>query len=277
MLIKVSHASTFTFEPPVRSLIQVLRLTPRNCESQHVMSWRIDIDADCQLKVSEDAFGNCTHSFSLDETVSKLTLLVEGEVRTFDTAGVVRGCLERFPPELYLRTTTLTAPDEILRTFARDSVKEGAEPLEQLHSLMRAVHERMNSEPSEADEGECVAATTALAASRGNARDVAHVLIACARVLDIPARFISGYMLGDDNKSKEMEHAWVEAYVGPLGWVAFDPIEKICPNERYIRVACALDALGAAPIRSSRFLGAAESLVNRIRIIDAQAPSQRQS
>jgi transglutaminase-like putative cysteine protease len=277
MLIKVSHASTFTFEPPARSLIQVLRLTPRNCESQHVMSWRIDVDTDCQLKASEDAFGNITHTFSLDEPLSKLTLLVEGEVRTLDTAGVMRGCLERFPPELYLRTTALTAPDEIVRSFTFDSVKEDAEPLEKLHSLMRSLHERMNADPSKEVEDDCVTAATALAANRGNARDVAHVFISCARMLGIPARFICGYMLADDNSSKEMEHAWVEAHVGRLGWVAFDPIEKICPSERHIRVSCALDALGAAPIRSSRSLGTAETLVNRIRIIDAQAPSQRQS
>ena len=277
MLIKVSHASTFTFDPPVRSLIQVLRLTPRNFEGQHVMKWRIDVDTDCLLSSSEDAFGNITHTFSLDESVGKLTLLVEGEVRTFDTAGVVRGSLERFPPELYLRTTSLTTPDDILRSFALDTTKDGKEPLERLHLLLRAVHERMTAETDAAGDEECVTASAALATSRGSARDLAHLFIAGARVLDIPARYISGYTVPDDIEAQEAEHAWAEAYVDTLGWVAFDPVWKCCPSERHVRVACGLDALGALAIRSSRSLGHAETVVNQIRIRDAQAGRQHQS
>ena len=277
MLIKVSRASTFTFEPPVRSLIQVLRLTPRNFEGQHVMGWRIDVDTDCQLSTTEDAFGNITHTFSLDETVAELTLLIEGEVRTFDTAGVVRGTLERFPPELYLRTTGLTTPDDILRSFALDCSSEGKEPLDRLHLLMRAVHARMTVEAEESGDEECVTAATALATSRGSARDLSHLFVACARVLDIPARYIAGYMVADDAGAGDRQHAWAEAHVDKLGWVAFDPLSKCCPSERHVRVACGLDVQGAMPIRSSRSLGSAETMVNRIRILDAQAGRQHQS
>jgi transglutaminase-like putative cysteine protease len=278
MLIKVFHESTFTFAPPVRSLIQVLRMTPRNCEGQHVMSWRIDVDNDCRLSAAEDAFGNVTHTFSLEETLSELTLLVEGEVRTFDTAGVVRGSLERFPPELYLRTTSLTMPDDILRSFAQDNVEGRQDPLDRLHALMEAVHERMQTETgSGEDEEDSASAAAALATSRGSARDVAHLFIACARLLEIPARFVSGYMLPDSESVQDQAHAWAETHVRGLGWVAFDPVMKLCPSERHVRVACALDALGASPVRWARGAGTTESHVDRIRLVEAQAGLQHQS
>jgi transglutaminase-like putative cysteine protease len=277
MLIKVSHESTFTFEPPVRSLIQILRLTPRNCDGQHVISWRIDVDNDCQLAASEDAFGNLTHTFSLEETVTSFRMLVEGEIRTFDTAGVVRGTVERFPPELYLRTTGLTSPDDLLRTFAQDNAAGRKDPLDRLHTLMVAVHERMHRDDAQDDEAEALTAVAALATSRGSAADFTHLFVTCARVLEIPSRFISGYVLPDETSEQDEAHAWAEAHVQGLGWVAFDPVMKLCPSERHIRVASALDGLGAAGIRSARSFGTTEEHRHRIRLMEDQASQQHQS
>ena len=276
MLIKVSHECTFRFEPPIRSLIQVLRMTPRNSEGQHVLSWRIDVDRDAHLKASEDAFGNSTNTFSVEETISSLTLRIDGEVRTFDTAGVVRGSLERFPPELYLRGTTTTTPDDVLRSFVLEAVKESEEPLERLHLLMRAIHARMTVEEQPADD-DGLTAGQALASGKGTCRDIAQLFITCSRVLELPSRYVSGYLFREDGDAQDMEHAWAESFVEGLGWVAFDPVLKICPVECHIRVAVGLDYLGAAPIRSARSLGAGAGYKSKIRIIDAQARSQSQS
>ena len=276
MLIKVSHECSFKFEPPIRSLIQVLRMTPRNSEGQHVLSWRIDVDRDSQLSSSEDAFGNSTNTFSVEDSISSLTLRIDGEVRTFDTAGVVRGSLERFPPELFLRDTTLTTPDDVLRGFVLEAVKDVEEPLERLHQLMRAIHERMSLETQPADE-DGLTAVQALSSGKGTCRDIAQLFITCSRVIEIPSRYVSGYLFREDGEAQDMEHAWAESYVEGLGWVAFDPVLKICPAECHIRVAVGLDYLGAAPIRSARMLGAGAGYKSRIRIIDAQARTQSQS
>ena len=48
----------------VRELIQVLRLTPRDHDGQHLRSWRIEPSADGRLRRSEDCFGNLVHTFS---------------------------------------------------------------------------------------------------------------------------------------------------------------------------------------------------------------------
>jgi transglutaminase-like putative cysteine protease len=48
-------------------------------------------------------------------------------------------------------------------------------------------------------------------------------------------------------------HAWAEAYVPRLGWVGFDTVNCVCPAEAHVRVAVGLDALGAAPVRGTRY------------------------
>src|SRR2546423_118307 len=53
MLIRVSHLTTYRYDTPVASVIQTLRLTPRNHDGQFIMSWRIDVSADCHIEQHE--------------------------------------------------------------------------------------------------------------------------------------------------------------------------------------------------------------------------------
>src|SRR2546423_10982586 len=118
MRIRISHLTTYRYHTPATSVIQVLRLTPRNHDGQYVARWRVDVSADCRLDQHEDAFGNITHAFTAEGPFEELKVMVEGEVETRDTQGVVRGAVERFPPSLYLRETALTSPAAATEAFA---------------------------------------------------------------------------------------------------------------------------------------------------------------
>ena len=98
MRIRISHETTYRYAAPAAGVIQILRLTPRNHEGQYVVRWHIDVSANCRLQEHEDAFGNIAHVFTADGPLSELKVLVEGEVETQDTHGVIRGAVERFPP-----------------------------------------------------------------------------------------------------------------------------------------------------------------------------------
>ncbi|MBM3654356.1 MAG: transglutaminase family protein, partial [Alphaproteobacteria bacterium] len=98
MRIRIRHETTYRYAEAPRMAVQHLRLTPRNHDGQHVVGWRIDVDRDCRLVQSEDAFGNTLHRFSVDGPIESISTVVEGEVTTFDMAGVVSGAVERFPP-----------------------------------------------------------------------------------------------------------------------------------------------------------------------------------
>jgi len=235
-----------------------LRLTPRNHEGQHVVYWRIDISSDCRLRASEDAFGNIVHNFTADGPIEDLTIKVEGEVDTFDTHAILRGSLERLPPELFLRDTPLTAASPECRAFAESAARPHSGVLDQMHALLAAVHGHLALET--ADPHQALGAAAAFAAAQAVSADFAHVLIASARSIEIPARFIRGYLLTESAAAATTAHAWVEAHVGSLGWVGFDPMQGRCPDDNYVRVAVGLDGLGAAPIRGRRHGGDGESM-----------------
>lgn len=273
MRIRVVHETSYTYEQPARGLIQILRLTPRDHDGQYIRRWRIDTSVDGRLTAREDGFGNIVHWFTPDEAADTLMIRVTGEADTDDTHGVVRGSVERLPDLFYLRDTDFCVTSPELHDLAEQAARGAEDPLSALHRLMEAVHGAMRFEPGPATAA--VPAAKALAAGSGNSQDIAHVFIAAARHLNIPARYVAGYRARDDGEAEvEAPHGWAEALVPNLGWVAFDAVHKISPSEQYIRLAMGLDYLGAAPIRGSRMGGGTETLDVKLRVEQGRSAVQ---
>ncbi|MBN8890137.1 MAG: transglutaminase family protein, partial [Rhodospirillales bacterium] len=129
-----------------------------------------------------------------------------------------------------------------------------------LHALMGAVHGRVAYVVDATTQQTTAAA--AFADGRGVCQDHAHIMIAAARALGMPARYVTGYLLleGDEAEASVAHHAWAEAWVEELGWVGFDAANCLCPTDRYVRLAVGLDAASAAPIRGVRRGTGAEHL-----------------
>src|SRR6267154_2403930 len=78
-------------------------------------------------------------------------------------------------------------------------------------------------------------------------------------------RYLSGYLFHEaeskDRSSTGATHAWVEAFLGDVGWVAFDPTNQLVGSERHIRVALGRDYADVAPTRGV-YKGDAESTLS---------------
>jgi transglutaminase-like putative cysteine protease len=272
MRINISRETSFVYSQPAKSLVQLLRLTPRSHEGQHVLRWRISADIDCAMRQSEDSLGNIVHTISHFGPIDRLVVQSEGEVETFDTTGVVRAAAEPLAPEIYLRGSPLTEANGALREFAEEAARSSEAPLDKLHAIMGAVSEAMTYEW---DASRSANAAEAFALRRGGAEDYAHIFIACARWLGAPARYVSGYMLRRDGAPQETGYAWAEAHVPVLGWIGFDAANRLCVDEAYVRIAVGFDYLSAAPARGSRAGGGHEA--QSVSLSIGQAQSQRQN
>jgi transglutaminase-like putative cysteine protease len=267
MRVRVSHEIKLAFSAPVRSLHLNLRLTPRSFESQYVLRWRVGVDIDATLKPREDAFGSVLHSLGWHKPVEAVTITATGEVQTNDAVGVVRGAVDPLPADMYLRASPLAQANGALREFA-EAIGPG-ETLERLHGLMGALHEEIAFEPGLGGEAP---ASEAFALKKGGAADFAHAFVACARGWGVPARFVTGYLVADAPEGTEM-FTWAEALAPGLGWVAFDAVHNLCPNDRYVRVAVGLDAKDAAPVRS--WINAGDTAMTaKLRVEQAAAQGQ---
>jgi transglutaminase-like putative cysteine protease len=259
MRLKIRHQTIYHYTAPAASAVQILRLTPRSHEGQFVQRWRVEIDADCRLDRGEDAFGNIVHTFSVDGPIESMAIIAEGDLDMTMTDGNIRSTSERFPLAFWIRDTRLTRADPVMKDYARRlSSGEGGQVLATLHALMGAINSDFAFMVGETD-----ATTTAAQAfikRKGVCQDLAHIFVACARSLGIPARYAGGYYMRTDMVEQDAGHAWAEAHVDGLGWVGFDPANGICVTERHVRVAIGADYLDAAPIRGMRVGGAGEVL-----------------
>lgn len=250
MRLTVHHETVYHFDPPMRAVVQSHRLTPALFEGQQVIDWEVKVDGAARGAGFRDAAGDWIETISVLGPVARMAIEVKGTVETVDLTGVLRGHRETVPPMTYLRPTRFTRADKALTEMAADAVAEldtgGA--LQKAHALSNAVADAIAYTPGETEHG--TSAVEALALGRGVCQDHAHALIACAITLDIPARYVTGYLFAsEDDGAHEASHAWAELFVPDLGWVGFDASNRTCPDERYIRLGSGADAIEAAPIR----------------------------
>ena len=275
MRIRISHLTTYRYDTPASSVIQMLRLTPRNHDGQYVAHWRIDVSADCRLDQHEDAFGNITHAFTADGPFAELRVLVEGEVETRDTAGhrARRGRALSAEP-VSARDPADPARRCDHRDFAPRCLQGRAATTRS--SCCMLLLDRLHDEHDlrhRSDPAHRPRRPRPSRSSAASARTSTHIFIAAARSLGIPARYVGGYFhRADGVVEQDAGHAWAEAFVPDLGWVAFDPANGICATDAHVRVAVGLDYLGAAPVRGTRYGGGGETLAVKVQVDQAMQP-----
>ncbi len=259
-LLTVFHRTHYTYATPARYAVQSLRLTPPSFDGQRVLSWRVSAPGMEHGLVFTDAFGNLVHQITLTQPHEEIVVEAAGAVETDDRNGVVKGLPEPAPRRIYLRHTPLTAPDAAIVALAGAVRADGT--IARLHELMQRVRDAV--EYAIGSTRAHTGAAQALAAGKGVCQDHAHIFIAAARSLGIPARYVTGYLQVQREQPASAQHAWAEAWVDDLGWVGFDVTHRVCPTPDYVRLACGLDSCYAAPIRGSRRGGDGETLDVRV-------------
>lgn len=248
MILTIAHRTTYRYDVPIRVAVQSLRLTPSLFAGQKVIDWQVSVEGGHRGAGFRDGAGDWIEGWSVRGPADHVTVTVAGTVETSDHAGLLTGHRETVNPAVYLRERQATRADAALAELARAAAAESAEPLARAHALSRRVAEAIAYRPGVTEAH--TTAAEAMALGEGVCQDHAHALIAAARVLGLPARYVSGYLSASaDGAPHEAAHAWAEVWIAGLGWIGFDPANRTCPDDRYVRLGSGFDARDAAPIR----------------------------
>ena len=246
MRLSIRHTTRYAFSNPVYYGLQRLRLTPKPTHGQKVIDWRMEFEG-AKFEVEyDDHQHNRTTLISVDPGTRELAVTCTGTVDTADQAGILGQHSGFTPLWLFLRPTPLTRAGPHMRALVASVQAHRANRLEQLHALSRAVLGAVAYETGATEVD--TPAEAALEAGHGVCQDHAHIFIGAGRLLDIPMRYVSGYLKMDEKIEQQAGHGWAEAYVEELGWVGFDVSNGIGPDERYVRVATGCDYTDAAPV-----------------------------
>ena len=271
MRLAIRHTTHYRFGHPVVHGLQRLRLTPKTTHGQQIREWSMGFEG-ARLELEYDDHNvNRVTLISVEPGASEVVVRCEGTVDTQDNAGVIGWHSGHLPLWAFLGQPPRTRAGQGLRALAAAARRSDGEVLKMLHDLSTAILERVHYEPGVTDVS--TTAEEALAAGSGVCQDHAHIFIGAARALDVPARYVSGYLMMNDRIDQEATHAWAEAHVDGLGWVGFDVANGISPDARYVRVATGRDYGEAAPVTGISF-GAGEGELRVALAVEQQPVGQ---
>ncbi|MES2176072.1 MAG: transglutaminase family protein [Pseudomonadota bacterium] len=248
MKLLVRHQTVYRYAATAGRVAMRLKLMPVDTPAQTVLDWRVSINDAPLTNFRRNSYGEMETIWIRHDRLDHAVIVAEGLVDTRESHGVVGSPDSRVDPRYFLRDTPLTHASDGIAAMAR-AAPTGESPLAQLHALSAAV-----SDAVQYRSGVTTSATTAaqaFALGAGVCQDHAQIFIAAARAIGRPARYVSGYLLAGDGSALHETHGWAEAHVPGLGWIGFDPSNRVCVTERYLRLASGLDADDAAPIRGS--------------------------
>ena len=262
MIYSIRHITGFAYQPAVRESVMEVRMQPRSEGTQRCLNFYLDVSPHASIMVYRDFLGNTIHHFDIPGSQAQINITAKAIVEVqpipppqaaeacnwsdFDTQVDLGDYWEMLLPSRYACST------EALEQFARElNLKRGASPLETLLELNQAIYKAFDYVPNSTKVDSPI--DDALRSRGGVCQDFAHIMIALVRQLRMPCRYISGYLCHDtkvpDRSPQGATHAWVEAFLPPLGWVAFDPTNNLVASDRHIRVAIGRDYADVPPTR----------------------------
>ncbi len=271
MEFEITHVTNYKYGHPAAEAYGEARLTPPNLPSQRVISHKIMLDPEVATSSYDDHYGNRVDFFSLPFRHDRLT--VRNEL-----------CVETSPPERPAESMALSIQEarqimhsaladifqftqptpviEITREsvqWARKYLRPGLPIGEGLVALSDAIHGDFKYQSGSTEN------TTSLATiwkkKEGVCQDFAHIALSILRAAGLPARYVCGYIETDPPRNPDgsigrltgavATHAWIEALVPGMSWVAIDPTNRQWVNERYVAVSFGRDYRDATPLRGT--------------------------
>jgi transglutaminase-like putative cysteine protease len=282
VVFQVRQSYCYNYSEPVTDVRQrLLMVPPARHGDQRLHEHRLSVrgaNPGYAVRWERDRFGN---------RVAVVSAARVGHILEFEATFRVERRREGWPPgagvtleearRVMLEETALTAPDGRLRQVAAGIAARCGSPLERAEAAAAwaagAIVYRIGV------TGVQTPAAMALHLGQGVCQDYAHILLCVLRLLDVPARYVSGHLPGDG-----VPHAWVEAILedgnaaGGVTAVAYDPTHRRRAGLEYITVAVGRDFADVTPT-SGTFSGGATgrlSASKRAEVVDqaeAEAPA----
>ena len=245
---EVQQHFCYRYAAPICSLRQRLVVVPRPVHGhQRVLSHRLDVSRPrSRHRMRADRFGNVVFEISIPEVQEAVDFDVSVTVERLTGQGPHLEAVTRQALSAYLLPSALTRPDTALRAVAAELAHGGETGADLARAVGGWVYRRMSYGFDRT--GVHTTAAQALAAGHGVCQDYAHLTLALCRLLGIPARYVSGHLVGEGGGT----HAWVEVLQSVPGQaveiLAWDPTHDRPADLRYLTVAIGRDYRDVAPV-----------------------------
>lgn len=267
MRFDITHTTDYRYEQPASEAYVEARLTPPERHTQRVLEHAIVFDPDEPVSTYTDYFGNPTVFYSMVKRHERLLvtnrLLVETAPPVLPeealelTVGEARQIFSSVSTEVFdfLRPSAAVPTGGESVRWAGRHLRSDTTLREALDSLNAAIHGGFAYKQGTTDNWTPLAAIWK--ARAGVCQDFAHVMLSVLRSAGLPARYVCGYIETDPPRDGRRligavaTHAWIEAMVPGMQWVALDPTNNQWCGERHVAVSLGRDFADATPLRGT--------------------------
>ncbi len=258
----IHHQTKYIYEAPVRDSANQVVLFPIKDEYQEVLKHELTITGDPNVDIFKDYYDNEVGSFMNADPHSELVIDSKLEVITKsrqqpadeknrdDQWANLYSIRYQVPYIDFLKQEQFDALKEVMHIADVEQSKM-LTPLKAAKKLTEYVFIHFKY-----IKGITTVETTAdeiWGLKAGVCQDFAHILLVMLRMIDIPSRYVSGYICPNKNgmRGEGATHAWVEAYIPFYGWLGLDPTNNCVVNDLHVRLAVGRSFNDCSPVKGT--------------------------
>ena len=258
----IRHITRYIYEQPVRDSANQVILFPLEDEHQDVIKQDITITGEPHVEMFKDYYGNTIGSFTYAEPHielvidSKIDVVVHHKKMPADIDPPekqwqnLQGLRYTYPYIDFIKQERFEAVEE-LRNLPVIINNKTLTPLAAALQLNEYIYQNFSYNSAVTDVETTIDEVWKLKA--GVCQDFAHVLLVMLHMIDIPARYVSGYVCPNKNgmRGEGATHAWVEAYIPFYGWLGLDPTNNCMVNDLHVRLAIGRSFSDVSPVKGT--------------------------
>ncbi|MDP4262607.1 MAG: transglutaminase family protein [Bacteroidota bacterium] len=260
-VFNIHHITKYEYDRPIKESVNEIRIYPFICNEQEVLYHELNITGHPDILVISDYWGNRAGMFNVMPSHKLLVIESKLIVRALGRPGTLMGNNAGFDQlkneisnTLSLLELSFTRETELrgqIAGIAKEVYQDGRPVIEVIEKCSQYIFKNFQY-----IKGITTIETTVaeiLEHRSGVCQDFAHVMLEILRSLQIPSRYVSGYICPNKNgmRGEGATHAWVEAWVPGTGWVGVDPTNNVWVTNHHIKLAVGRDFNDCSPVKGT--------------------------
>ncbi len=258
----IIHTTTYNYQNKVYDSANQIMLYPIEDDWQELLTLQLKITGEPSVDIFTDYYGNKVGTFTSPEKHSELkiesTIIINVKKKVLPNPSIfsanqwetLQAIANQIPFINFLKQEKFSASKEILDVVNPDLHKNES-PLQIAEYFCDYVFNNFQYV-----KGVTTVETTIdeiWKIKSGVCQDFAHILLVMLRYLNIPARYVSGYICPNRNgmRGEGATHAWVEAYIPDYGWLGLDPTNNCLVEDAHVRLAVGRNFIDCSPVKGT--------------------------
>ncbi|TMI68865.1 MAG: transglutaminase family protein [Bacteroidetes bacterium] len=259
-VFNIHHVTKYEYDRPVKESVNEIRIYPFSGPGQEALFHELNVTSQPDILLINDYWGNRAGMFNL--MAAHKSMIVESKliVRTLGKEGIPasQAGFDELRKEVannllllelsFLHETELR---EKIGMLSNEIATPGSSVMQTVELCSHYIYDNFQY-----IKGITTIETTVteiLDHRSGVCQDFAHVMLEILRNLQIPSRYVSGYICPNKNgmRGEGATHAWVEAWIPGIGWTGIDPTNNVWVTNHHVKLAVGRHFNDCSPIKGT--------------------------